>query len=565
MIKRNIGNPPLYDVKEISSVKSLLNNAATEIGDKAAFRYSDNNDIIEITYSQFLADTIALGTALHKLGVCGKHVACIGENSYNWITVFLSVLNSSNVFVPVDKELPQNDIINVVNSSDAEILFYSSKYEDMLTQRADDFKNVKYFIGFDRDTDVGKFLSYNELKENGMYLYADGYNEYLNDNSQSDALKMIVYTSGTTGMSKGVMLSERNILSCVYNGLRLSKLYSNCLAVLPLHHTYASSGLLASLYNHSTVCINTNLKYVIKDFQLFKPDYIYIVPAFAELFEKKILSVAERSGKAALLKNTMNFSSKLKLGKKAKRTLFADIHKIFGGNLKKIICGGAPLRHELGDFFDTIGIDLVNGYGITECSPLVSVNRDTFNDCATVGIPLPCCKLKFENVNDDGYGEILVKGDNVMLGYYKDDTLTSEVLQNGYFNTGDYGKLNENGQLIVKGRSKNLIVLNNGKNVFPEEIENYILNVPYVKEAVVYSVHDKAGNENGLCAEVFLNSDLIRSLKISDVYATIKKDVAKAMAELPSYKQICIFKVRDKEFPKTTTNKIKRNAIVHSN
>jgi long-chain acyl-CoA synthetase len=356
-------NPPLYEAEPVSSVKELLNNASAKCGDRIAFSYKEKDKIVNVTYSQFLADTIALGTALHKIGVCGSHIACIGENSYKWITVYLTVLKSSGVFVPIDKELPTDDIINIVNSSDSEVLFYSAKYEKQIFDSQDRFKNVKYFIGFDRETDEGNNLGYDEFKENGMYLYADGYDEYLNEQFSPDDLKMLVYTSGTTGMAKGVMLSERNLLSCVYYGLQVSKVYDRCLSVLPYSHTYESvAGILVSLHHHSTICINDNLKNLLRNMQTFKPDYIYVVPAFAELFYKKIWASAEQSGKASLLRKTIKLADTLKLGKNARRKMFSSIHEAFGGNLKKIVCGGAPIRAELGDFFESVGITLVNGY-----------------------------------------------------------------------------------------------------------------------------------------------------------------------------------------------------------
>ena len=246
------------------------------------------------------------------------------------------------------------------------------------------------------------------------------------------------------------------------------------------------------------------------------------------------------------------------LGIDVRRKLFKSVHEAFGGNLTKMVTGGAPIDGKLGKFFDSIGILLTNGYGITECSPLVSVNRDYFNDCYTVGVPLPCVEIRFEDVTPEGDGEICVKGDIVMLGYYKNEELTKEVLNDGWFKTGDYGRLNEKGQLLITGRKKNLIVLDNGKNVFPEEIENYIKRVPYILEVVVRGIKDDKGAETALLAEVFLNEEKLKEMQIEDVEGVIKKDIAEACKELPIYKKISKIEIRDKEFDKTTTNKIKR-------
>ena len=403
-------------------------------------------------------------------------------------------------------------------------------------------------------------LSYKDFVESGRKLYKNGDTSYSSIEGDPNELRLLVYTSGTTGMAKGVMLSEHNLVSLVYYGLQVSTVYDSCLSVLPYHHTYeAVAGILVALHHHSCICINDSLKAVLKNLQLYKPDYIYLVPAFVELFYKKIWANAEEGKKTFALKLMIKLSNFLRIfGIDLRKKLFKSIHEAFGGNLVKIVTGGAPIRPELGKFFDSIGINLINGYGITECSPLVSANRDYFNDCSTVGIPLPCVELKFENVTPEGDGEICVKGDTVMLGYYKNEKLTKEVLQNGWFKTGDYGRMNEKGQLLITGRKKNLIVLENGKNVFPEEIENYIMRIPYVLEVVVRGIKNEKGAETGLLAEVFLSEDKIKELQIENVEATLKKDISAVCSPLPIYKKISQTIIRDKEFDKTTTNKIKR-------
>ena len=554
----------LYEVEKFSTIKEMMELAVKEAGDKVAFKFRRDGQIIDVTYRQFYADTMALGTALASLGVGDRHIAMVGENSYNWITVYLTVLKSSGVYVPIDKELPFSDIMNIVNDGDCEVVFYTKRYEDDFMQHAAEMPQVRYFIGIDREEDFGNFLSFEILMAKGRELYADGDETYASMTSDPNALKMLVYTSGTTGMQKGVMLSEHNLVSSVYYGLQVSTVYTRSLSVLPYNHTYeAVSGLLVSIHKHVTICINDSLKFVLKNLQEYKPDFIYLVPAFVEVFYKKIMANARQNGKEATLKKMIAMSNKLRrVGIDMRKTLFASVHKAFGGNLRKIVCGGSPLRPELGEFFDGIGISLINGYGITECSPLVSANHDMFNDPTTVGIPLPCCEIKFDNITPDGDGEICVKGDVVMLGYYKQPELTAEVLRDGWFYTGDYGRMNDKGQLMITGRKKNLIVLTNGKNVFPEEIENYIAAIPYVAEVVVYGLHNEHGLEDSLCAEIFLSAEKIKELGIEDPAAAIKEDVASAVEPLPHYKRIAKIKLRDTEFEKTTTNKIRRNKIV---
>lgn len=552
-------NYPLNEVKKVDSVKDLMRQATEEAGDKIAFMYKEGKENIEVTYAKFQEDTIALGTAITELGLNDKHIACIGDNSYKWLTTYLTVLKSDGVFVPVDKELPIEDIINILKSSDSEILFYAEKYEKYVEQILREATNIKFLIGFSRKEESNNVLSYDRFIEDGRKSFNAGNQKYLKLKSDPNSLKLLVYTSGTTGMAKGVMLTENNLISCVYYGLQVATVYSRCLSVLPYHHTYEGvAGILVALHHHSTICINDSLKNVLKNLQFYKPDYIYLVPAFAELFYKKIISNAKENKKYGIMKTMIVVSNALrKIGIDVRKKLFKSVHDAFGGNLRQIVCGGAPIRPEVGKFFDDIGIDLLNGYGITECSPLVSVNRPYFNDCRTVGVVLPCCEVKIVNPDEDGNGEVHVKGKIVMLGYYNDEERTNEVLKDGWFNTGDYGNINEKGQLSITGRKKNLIVLNNGKNVFPEEIEAYVARVPYVQEVVVRGIKEDE-REVGLQAEVFLNQDMVKSMGIEDVHEALKKDISNVTKELPVYKKITDIKIRENEFVKTTTNKIKR-------
>lgn len=552
-------NYPLNEVKKVDSVTDLMRQATEEAGDKIAFMYKEGKENIEVTYAKFQEDTIALGTAITELGLNDKHIACIGDNSYKWLTTYLTVLKSDGVFVPVDKELPIEDIINILKSSNSEILFYAEKYEKYVEQILREATNIKFLIGFSRKEESNNVLSYDRFIEDGRKSFNAGNQKYLKLKSDQNSLKLLVYTSGTTGMAKGVMLTENNLISCVYYGLQVATVYDRCLSVLPYHHTYEGvAGILVALHHHSTICINDSLKNVLKNLQFYKPDYIYLVPAFAELFYKKIISNAKENKKYGIMKTMIVVSNALrKIGIDVRKNLFKDVHNAFGGNLRQIVCGGAPIRPEIGKFFDDIGIDLLNGYGITECSPLVSVNRPYFNDCRTVGVVLPCCEVKIVNPDEDGNGEVHVKGKIVMLGYYNDEERTNEVLKDGWFNTGDYGNINKKGQLSITGRKKNLIVLNNGKNVFPEEIEAYVARVPYVQEVVVRGIKED-GREVGLQAEVFLNQDMVKSMGIEDVHEALKKDISNVTKELPVYKKITDIKIRDKEFVKTTTNKIKR-------
>lgn len=539
-----------YQVTKFNNFREMLDIAVREAGDRIAFKYKEEKDkIVEVTYSEFVQQTEWLGAALTEMGYSDKHIACIGKNSYKWVLTYLTVLKSSGVYVPVDNELTSEEILHVINDSESSVVFYTKKHEELFMANADRLPKVGLFIGFDRTEDSGKFLSFDKLMEYGKKCDIE---KYKAQKSDPNALKLLVYTSGTTGSAKGVMLSEHNLVSSVYYGLQVSTVYDTCLSVLPYHHTYeAVSGLLVSLHKHATICINDSLTNVLKNLQLYKPSYIYLVPAFVQVFRSKILKNIKESGKERAFNILVAVSNALrKVGIDLRKVFFKSIHNAFGGRLRKIVCGGAPIRPEIGKFFDDIGISLINGYGITECSPLVSANHDEFNDYHTVGIKLPCIDLRIDNPNEEGIGEICVKGDVVMLGYYKQPERTAEVLKDGWFYTGDYGYVNDKEQLVITGRKKNIIVLNNGKNIYPEEIESIIQEIEYINEVVVRGRFDEDGDQKSLMAEVFLSEEKTEG--------EVLKDIRKVTADLPVYKQITKVVIRSEEFEKTTSKKIKR-------
>jgi long-chain acyl-CoA synthetase len=555
---------PYYEVQPVASIKEMMELAVRDAGDEIAYKYKrdkEDEEVREVTFSEFVKEVTDLGSFLCEKGVSDKHIACIGHNSYEWILAYLTVLRSSGVFVPVDKELPEADIIHVIKDSDASVVFYDEKYEEIFKKHIDELDGIEMFIGFDREESDGKFISFHSAITNGKY---GDHTKFLNETSDPNELKLLVYTSGTTGASKGVMLSEHNIVSSVYYGLMVSTVYDTGLSLLPYHHTYeAVSDILVSFHHHSTLCINESLTAILKNLIIYKPSYVYVVPAIAESIYKRITRSIQKQGMEEQFNQLIEKSNELRAqGIDKRREMFGFIHETFGGKLKKIVCGGAPIRPEVAKFFDDIGLDLINGYGITECSPLVCANHDMYNDFRTVGIKLPCIEWRIDQPNEEGIGEICVKGDIVMIGYYKQPELTAEALKDGWFYTGDYGYINEKEQLIISGRKKNVIVLNNGKNVYPEEIEGYIQDIDYVNEVVVSSEKDENGNENSLKAEVFLEE--------KKTPGEVLKSIKKACVELPLYKQITKVVIRDDEFPKTSSNKIKRfitdkkNAVVET-
>jgi long-chain acyl-CoA synthetase len=558
-------NYPLYEVKEFTDFKDMIWQHAEREPNKIAFRYTVNKEDRQVTYKQHYENMNAMGTALADAGYHGIHIAMVGENCYEWALMQITVLASDNVYVPIDKELPMTDLLNVINHSDSKVVFCTGSFAKSLAENRDKIPNVDKIFVFRAKEELPEGLySAEEFMENGRELYVGGNRSYMDQKPADLELGELVYTSGTTGAPKGVMLSRHNLWASVYYGLMEMKVFDVGLSVLPYNHTYESTcDLLVSQHYGSTICINENLKTVADNLKKYKPEYVMLVPLFVETFYKKIWKTLEKSGKADLVRKMMKVSNGLrKVGIDVRKKLFKQILEVFGGNMIMIVCGGAPIRPEIAAFFDAIGISLINGYGITECAPLLSCNRQYYNDFRSVGVPLPCVQVRIEDPNEDGEGEIVVKGDIVMMGYYKNEEATKEVLtEDGWFATGDYGKMVRD-QLFITGRKKNLIVLKNGKNVYPEEIEDYIMSVEGVEEVIVYSNVDENGDEVSLCAEIYPAEDHAKGKSEDELLKYFKAQCREVCASLPSYKQIANVVIRKEEFPHTTSRKIKRMEVL---
>ncbi|MBO7254259.1 MAG: AMP-binding protein [Clostridia bacterium] len=385
---------------------------------------------------------------------------------------------------------------------------------------------------------------------------------YFDIRIDADGLSLLVFTSGTTGKGKGVMLSQTAILSDLSDIIPYIDFSNKTVGVLPPHHTYGSSVMLIGhVMIGCEVYISAGLKYVSKELKEQKPGHLILVPLYLETFYRKILSTVKRQGKEDILKKTIKLSNTIrKTGIDVRKKLFSSVREAFGGELRLIISGGAPINSDIIDFFEAIGISTLNGYGITECAPIVAVNRSKRNISGSVGPVLGIDTVKIDDPNEDGEGEILVKGSNVMLGYYKDEEATKDAFdKNGYFRTGDYGKLDSNNVLYITGRKKNLIILSNGKNVYPEEIERDLISVPGVLEVVVYEGQSKRGiAQNAIVAEIFPDYEYCKKNDIKDVKMYLKNYVDEYNKKAVSYKRIGVIKVRKEEFPKNTLRKIMR-------
>ncbi|MCL2703854.1 MAG: AMP-binding protein [Defluviitaleaceae bacterium] len=532
---------PLYKVDEVNNLKELAALIANKHGDNNAFTFERYGETVSVSYRQFQRDIDAFGTALLNSGVEKTKVAVIGENSYEWIVTYFAAVNSGNVIVPLDKELPEADIKHLIDDSETEVFVYSDGYSEMAAYLKENAAGIRRFIHMQEV--AGLMEEGTKLIRGGDTRMAD----YVPDNR---AFATLLYTSGTSGVSKGVMLTHyslaKNATGACYN---IEILGSNVL-VLPLHHSFGfTAGVCSKALWGSEICINDNLKNVLSDIQKYKPANILLVPLFLEKFHQRIWSSAKKQGKDGLLRTLIKVSNGLlRVGIDLRRVLFKSVLSAFGGNLKLIISGGAPIDTKYTQGLRDFGIQVLNGYGITECSPIVAVNRNGhFND-KSVGPVLPCCQVKISKPDENGHGEILVKGDIVMLGYYNNEQATKEAFDGEWFKTGDIGYFGPDGFLYISGRLKNLIVLSNGKNVYPEEVEfELIRQIPYIQEAVV-------SDEDGeIAAEVFLNTE-----DYPDCASNLDKDIQEFNKNMPLFKNVGRTKIRDVEFPKTTTKKIKR-------
>ena len=532
---------PLYKIEQINNLKELVSSVVQKYGDMPAFTFEQNNKIINISYQQFKLEITALGTALFDLNIHDTKIAVIGENSYEWILTYFATVNSGNVIVPLDRELPVSDIENLLENSGAEVLVYS-----------DDFIHIAEHLKENRKKKC-RYLSMSNLPEmiiKGNVLIQQGDNRMKDFKINSNTLATLLYTSGTTGAAKGVMLSHLNISQNAVAACQYVDVFGNNMLVLPLHHSFGlTAGVCATLLKGSEIFINSSLKNILADLEKFKPCNMFLVPLFLETFYKKIWDSAKKQDKDSLLKKLIGISNFMtRIGLDLRHLLFKSVLRALGGNLKLIVSGGAPLDIKYIHGFRDFGVNVLNGYGITECSPIVAVNRNRYYRDGSVGTVLPCCEVTILEKNEDGHGEICVKGDIVMLGYFNNEQATKEAFDGEWFKTGDIGFLDDDGFLFISGRKKNLIVLNNGKNVYPEEVEATLINhIPYIKETVVYSENNK------IVAEVYLDVE-----NYPNCNRSVDDDVIELNQTLPSYMNIGKTIIRDTEFSKTTTKKIRR-------
>lgn len=554
-----------YDVRKIRDVKDLVNSSAEIYQNKAAYLVKNSmREYEEVSFNQAKNNMDELGTALINLGLKGEKIAVIGENRYEWAISYLAVICGTGIVVPLDRMLPENEIESCLKRGEVTAVIYSDRVKDEIMNISERLDNVKYFIGMDLKEEVGKFKSLELLLKRGRTLLDEENRDFLDAEIDVNEVAEILFTSGTTSESKAVMLSHNNLAFNIMN--QCSMLYIDdkdiFLSILPIHHVYECvCGFLTPFYRGCTVAYCEGLKYIQKNMQEAKVTMMLGVPLIFETMYRKIWKEIEKQGKEKLVKSMIKITNALgPVGKKMKKKVFKSIYDQFGGNIRLFIAGAAAINPEVSKGFKDFGILALQGYGLSECAPIVALNPNTCPKDDAAGLPLFNTDVKIVDKNKEGVGEIVTKGEHVMLGYYKDEKATKEVMKDGYFYTGDLGYLDEEGYVHITGRKKNVIITKNGKNVYPEEIEGLLNDLPYVKETMVYGKKEK--NDILLSVQVLVDKDKIKEEKgdISEkqIKDIIWSEIKKINEGLVQYKRIKNLELRDKEFEKTTTMKIKR-------
>lgn len=551
------------------TIREMLAASAAKYGDKTAYKYYSAPDTVsEMSYKQFFALYNNIGTSLCGLGLQKKKIAIVSESRPEWIVAYIAVIGCGSVVVPLDKELMDAQIKAFLEYAGVSAVFCSGKYTERLL--AMDVSGLEYIIDFDGKADHEGTLSFRELAFEGERQLFAGNNRFRNSRYDPSKMCALIFTSGTTGTSKGVMLSEDNILASMTASANMICFSSNnvLLSVLPMHHTYElCCGQLTALMLGLTVCINNSLKYFMRNLKLFRPTAMVLVPLFVTTIRKKIEDEIKKKNRTAALNVGVTATKALKkIGVDIRKLVFSQINAPLGGRLRSIICGGAPIDPQTIEWFENIGINISQGYGITECAPLVSVNPLVTVHYDSVGLPIKGSKIKIiddtDGVESDmpprSVGEICVRGPQVMLGYYNAPEETAAAFtEEGYFRTGDYGFVDEDGYIYITGRKKNIIVLNNGKNVYPEEIEEYLDRLDIIRECVVVG-REKEDGEVVLTAIIYPDYDAFKGKDDSEIIEAIRAEVATINKKLPIFKQVRNIELKKSEFEKTTTKKIIR-------
>lgn len=572
----------MEELKNLESLKDIVNNRFELFLDKVAFIEKEPNskEFSNITYKQVRDKINGLGTyMLNNLNLKGEKIAIIGENSSRWYISYMAIACGVGIVVPLDKGLPENEILSLINRSGAKAIIYSSRRSEMIQNIRKDLPGDMVYIDMNKIESDNEALSFDKIIEEDLDDINEGDKSYINMPIDNEAFSILLFTSGTSDKSKGVMLSHKNLCSNIYSCSCVVPEFGKytCMSILPLHHTYEFTlDYLFMSAAGGTIGICQGLKYFNKDIKVIKPDFILAVPAFIERINRVIEKNIKDTGKENIINIIKRITSGLsKFGIDFRRKVFAKVHENLGGNLKYLFCGAAPLEAELITKMESYGFKFLQGYGLTETSPLVSGTTLTLHAPGTVGKAVEGVDIRIDlSGNEDensNIGQIIVKGDNVMLGYYDDENTTKKVLKNGWFYTGDLGYFDIRENLVITGREKNVIITSNGKNIFPEELESLLNKIPLVYESMVYGKKkSKSSKDIIVAARITLDQEELENKfgknipSDEEIYKIILEEIKKINRMISSYKSIKELEIKKDEFIKTTTMKIKRKEEIEN-
>lgn len=565
----------LYDVKYVEIIKEMIDASVEAFPDRVAYMYKDEHKepFKTMTYAEFKAEQNAIGAALIERGFKGSKIAVIGENSHRWALSYYSVVCGVGVIVPIDRNLEPGEITNLLERADVEAIFASPKLAPTVVPLLDELPLVKQVIIMAAPNDEvdelitdNRLITMSQLVAEGKELVAEGKQGYIDAQINADDLSTILFTSGTTGLAKGVMLSHRNLSQNVFNMSKYVHIpeAGRVLDVLPMHHVYEMTcTVMTSFYQGATVVICEGLKYIQKNFVEAECNIMLGVPLIFENIYRKIWTNAEKSGSTDKLRRAIGMSMKLDLrnNRAVTKRLFKAVHGIFGESLHLLIAGGAAIDPNVIAEFEAMGLPMMQGYGMTENSPIIAVNQDRYGKAASVGKPMPGTEVRIIDKDSSGIGEVICKGPSVMMGYYKDAENTAKTIKDGWLYTGDYGYFDEDGFLYITGRKKNVIVTKGGKNIFPEEVEYYLLLSDYICEVIVYGKPEEVKDDLICTAIMYPDYKALEEAGAEndeDKYKLLKEAVEEANSKMPPYKRVKRIEIREDDFIKTTTLKIKR-------
>ena len=556
----------IYDYLKINDLKDMLNKTGKLYADRPAYKIKVEEGKYQTYTHKEVRDMINnLGTALINLGLKGKRIAVIGENRYEWEIAYLSIVCGTGIVVPLDKSLPANELELLIERSDIEAIFYTKKYSDIIQNIKFSEKNkLKHLISMDNDENCEGIYSQKELIREGKKLIEEGNNEFINVKINPKEMEIMLFTSGTTSRSKVVALSHENICTNLMDiGSVLDVTQDDVfLSILPIHHVFECTvGFLFSLYKGAETVFCDGLRHIVENLNEYHVTVMACVPGIYERIFMMIRKKLEKQGKLEeILENEEKYKNS---SMQKKKEVFKEIHDVLGGKIKLLISGAAALDKTIEERYRLLGLNLVQGYGLTETSPVVAIGTNKNYKLGSIGKTVPSVEAKLVNVNDEGIGELVVRGSSVMLGYYEDEKANKKSLQNGWFYTGDLAKIDEEGYIFICGRKKSVIVLKNGKNIFPEEMENLVNKIEGIKESFIFGkIQSNDENNIKINVKIVFDRDVIKDVykveKDEEIYKVLSKKIKEVNQTMPSYKAIRGMILTEEPLIRTTTNKIKR-------